>query len=156
MGGIEQEKSTSSHDGHFARWLQSEFSPCSTHSPGVILSKPATLLFHLLCWLIAVGTVAHILFGTSVFSSLTFIAVPDALPIAARYLISGIVCRGILMYELSGMRETTTVKASTVIKDDSLSLESMSKQALIRETLVVCGSEFHRGAIAENRLAGDQ
>ena len=150
MGGIEQEKSTSSHDGHFARWLQSEFSPCSTHSPGVILSKPATLLFHLLCWLIAVGTVAHILFGTSVFSSLTFIAVPDALPIAARYLISGIVCRGILMYELSGMRETTAVRTATATRGDSLHLGDMTKYAAVSEARVVDDRAFRHVPVPVN------
>jgi hypothetical protein len=96
--------------------------------------------------------VQHILFGTLVFSSLTFIAVADAVPVAARYMGSAIVCRGILMFELSGMRETTAVKASTVIQDDSLGLRNMAKSALMPKACDVSMSEFHHVSIPENEM----
>jgi len=49
------------------------------------------------------------MFGTIWFSSILFISAGDALGVWARYAASAIICRTIMMYELAGMRETTTV-----------------------------------------------
>ena len=121
------------NSSRFAQRLRNEFSPCSTHAPGYIGQKSTTFLFlflfHALSWFTAAGAVAHILFGTLVFSSLTFISVNDALPVATRYVVSAIVCRAILMFELAGMRQTTDVRA----QEDSMALQSMDKRPLIRE-----------------------
>ena len=46
----------------------------------------------------------HLVFGTLVFSSLMFIATLDAAKVVLRYMISGLLCRCVLLYELSGMR----------------------------------------------------
>lgn len=46
----------------------------------------------------------HLVFGTLVFSSLMFIATLDATKIVLRYMVSGLLCRFVLLYELSGMR----------------------------------------------------
>lgn len=50
------------------------------------------------------GAFLHLLFGTTVFSSLMFIGVLDALQVIARYIGSGVVCRIIVNWELAAMR----------------------------------------------------
>jgi len=56
----------------------------------------------------------HILFGTVVFSSLTFIATLDAVGVIVRYILSGCVCRFVLMYELQNMRLVENAETSEV------------------------------------------
>jgi hypothetical protein len=51
----------------------------------------------------AVMGVVLLIFGTATFSSLLFISMVDATTVVARYLASALVCRFILMFELSGM-----------------------------------------------------
>ena len=46
----------------------------------------------------------HLVFGTLVFSSLMFIATLDAAKVVLRYMVSGLLCRCVLLYELSGMK----------------------------------------------------
>ncbi|KAL9023905.1 MAG: hypothetical protein Q9196_006892, partial [Gyalolechia fulgens] len=50
------------------------------------------------------GAFLHLLFGTTVFSSLMFISVLDALRVIARYIASGLICRLIVKWELAAMR----------------------------------------------------
>lgn len=50
------------------------------------------------------GAFLHLLFGTTVFSSLMFIGVLDALQVIARYIASGLICRLIVSWELAAMR----------------------------------------------------
>lgn len=50
------------------------------------------------------GAFLHLLFGTTVFSSLMFIGVLDALQAIARYIASGLICRLIVSWELAAMR----------------------------------------------------
>lgn len=45
-----------------------------------------------------------LLLGTIVFSSLMFISMIDAFGVVGRYILSGFVCRFILMFELNGMQ----------------------------------------------------
>jgi len=45
-----------------------------------------------------------LLFGTIVFSSMMFIATIDAFEVVVRYIVSGIVCRFILIFELNGIQ----------------------------------------------------
>ena len=55
----------------------------------------------------------HLVFGTLVFSSLTFIATLDAAKVVLRYMVSGLLCRYILLYELSGMRAAGVERKAT-------------------------------------------
>lgn len=57
----------------------------------------------------------QILFGTAVLSSLTFIATLDAVVVILRYVVSGCVCRIILMYELQGMRLVENAEGSEAV-----------------------------------------
>jgi len=93
---------------------------------------------------------AHIVFGTLTFSSLSFISVRDAVSVAAMYMVSAMFCQAVLMYELSGMRETISVQLATVIQDDDVSLGSMKKWALASKALVKHEPEFH--PIPENEI----
>jgi hypothetical protein len=46
----------------------------------------------------------HMIVGTVIFSSLLFISAVDTLPVILRYAVSAAVCRGILAFELGGMK----------------------------------------------------
>ncbi|KAK4209360.1 hypothetical protein QBC37DRAFT_245192, partial [Rhypophila decipiens] len=61
--------------------------------------------FLVAAWTLSMLTVFHIIYGTVVFASTTFIGIQDALTILARYIASVACCRVILMYELAGLRE---------------------------------------------------
>lgn len=73
--------------------------------------KPENLLFIIISWLASTSTVFHIVFGTLVLAGTLFISPQDAIAVVARYFASTIVCRTILMYEISGMRETIVVES---------------------------------------------
>ena len=63
-----------------------------------------TRLFIISAWLLSVFIVFHIILGTVILSSTTFIGPRDALGVMARYVISVITCRVILVYELAVVR----------------------------------------------------
>lgn len=55
-------------------------------------------------WALSTSTVIHILFGSLLFSGLLFIGPRDALVVIFRYVVSVLICRSIVMFELAGMR----------------------------------------------------
>jgi hypothetical protein len=63
-------------------------------------------LFLALSWLTSISTTFHVIFGTLAFSSMQFISVRDAFGVIGRYTASVTICRVVLMYELSGLRES--------------------------------------------------
>ncbi|OAL32871.1 hypothetical protein AYO20_07662 [Fonsecaea nubica] len=86
--------------------LCAEFTPSASRKQAAQLEiKEETYLYIFLSWFTATGTVLHIVYGTLVFSSLIFISTSDATAVVGRYLASTLVCRVIVMYELSGLRE---------------------------------------------------
>jgi hypothetical protein len=66
-----------------------------------------TLLFDVLDH--AVGTALHIIFGTTIFSSMLFVSIDDGCIIIISLMASVIVCRVILTYELAVLREKVEV-----------------------------------------------
>ncbi|KAL9624255.1 MAG: hypothetical protein Q9160_001502 [Pyrenula sp. 1 TL-2023] len=60
-----------------------------------------TRCFTFLAWLLSVLIIFHIILGTLILSSTNFVGPKDALGIMARYVLSVIICRVILVYELS-------------------------------------------------------
>lgn len=60
--------------------------------------------FTFLAWLFSVIVIFHIIIGTIILSSTNFVGPKDALAIMARYIISVIICRIILVYELAVLR----------------------------------------------------
>lgn len=61
------------------------------------------VLFYMLTWLINLGIIAQVSFGTLTLSSLLFFSISDTLIIVARYTLSAIVCRAVVRFELAGM-----------------------------------------------------
>jgi len=51
-------------------------------------------------------SVGHLIFGTLVLSSMLFVSEWDAVQLVARYALSAMACRVILLYELAGMRKS--------------------------------------------------
>ncbi|KAI8953057.1 hypothetical protein F4801DRAFT_538323 [Xylaria longipes] len=62
-----------------------------------------TFWFYTLTWIISVGIVAQVAFGTLVLSGLLFFSLADCLVIVGRYTFSAVVCRAVVRLELSGM-----------------------------------------------------
>ncbi|KAI1811689.1 hypothetical protein GGS20DRAFT_561793 [Poronia punctata] len=60
-------------------------------------------LFYALTWMINIGIIAQVSFGTLVLSGLLFFSITDTLIIVARYTLSAIVCRAVVRFELAGM-----------------------------------------------------
>jgi hypothetical protein len=87
-------------------WIISAAQPVA-----VLQLKPEKLLFIVSSWLASTSTVLHLVFGTLVLSGTLFISPRDALAVVARYFVSTLVCRIILMYEICGMRETIAVES---------------------------------------------
>jgi hypothetical protein len=62
---------------------------------------PETRTFTFLSWLLSVLIIFHIILGTLILSSTNFVGPKDALGIMARYILSVVICRIILVYELA-------------------------------------------------------
>lgn len=61
-------------------------------------------LLQFLNWLLYVGIAVYTVFGSALLASLIFISVADAVTILNRYMASAVVCRMILVFELSRMQ----------------------------------------------------
>ncbi|KAL2195123.1 hypothetical protein P885DRAFT_40913 [Corynascus similis CBS 632.67] len=70
----------------------------------ILTRKPESYLAAFVAWFTSTGTIMHVIYGTITFSTVVFISTEDALGVAARYLMSTLVCRIILNFEMSGMR----------------------------------------------------
>jgi hypothetical protein len=76
-----------------------------TPAEGVILTRKShSYLAAILARLTSTGTTLHIIYGTITFSTVMFISTEHALRVVARYLVSTLVCRIILNFEMSRMR----------------------------------------------------
>lgn len=93
--------------GRITNLAETEFVPCAADGyKAMIIQFVERKTFLVVDWVLSVGTILHIIFGTLVFSSLIFLGVNDALVILARYMASALTRRIIVMYELAGLRET--------------------------------------------------
>ncbi|KAI5924581.1 hypothetical protein F4810DRAFT_664254 [Camillea tinctor] len=84
------------------RW---EFIPSVAQGSIRVKTFPETKTFIFLAWFLSPGIICHIIFGTILMSSLTFIGPKDAFGVVGRYMLSVLACRIILMYEIAGLRE---------------------------------------------------
>lgn len=91
--------------------LSEEFTPAAFQEPKRLRWRKETVLVNFLIWMLSVGTLVNLVFGSLIFSSLLFFSVRDVLLIATRYLVSTLVCRAVVRIELSGMRECTFYEA---------------------------------------------
>lgn len=73
--GEEEERTSFSQSMHawLKRWPRNEFSPCATHTTAIFSWRKDNYWFLLCSWFVSVCTVAHIIWGTALLSSLTFI-----------------------------------------------------------------------------------
>lgn len=69
-----------------------------------VQSFKETKLFIALAWLLSVLIIFHIILGTLILSSTSFIGPRDALGVMARYIVSVVICRVIVVYELAVVR----------------------------------------------------
>ena len=86
------------------RRLHYEFTFNSRPSELQVKLKKGTLIFIILASATTTLTVLHIIWGIYTFSSLLFIGSKDALGVVARYIVSVLVCRAVLMHELASMK----------------------------------------------------
>ena len=98
-------------------WLKRQFVLVNDRHPVKVKVVSESYWFLFLTWFTAMGTICHVIYGTLVFSSLLFISVRDSLLVIARYMVSVICCRVILMYELASLRRVfhySTIESSEV------------------------------------------
>ena len=88
----------------FEGWWKDEIRLCAAHRDVVYTLQPETYLYLFLAWLVSTTTVFHLVYGTLVLSSSTLINVNDAVFIIFRYIVSTVVCRMVLMFEVYGIR----------------------------------------------------
>ena len=85
-------------------WWKDEIRLCAAHRDVVYKLQPETYLYLFLAWLVSTTTVVHLVYGTLVLSSSSLINTNDAVFIIIRYIVSTVVCRMVLMFEVYGMR----------------------------------------------------
>lgn len=74
---------------------------------------PESRCFTFLAWLLSVLIIFHIILGTFILSSTNFVGPKDALGILARYILSVIICRVIVVCELAVQRVDVTFETSS-------------------------------------------
>lgn len=114
-----------------SRRLQIELSPCvyqiiATKEEISLEWKPETLTFILLSSFVSILIVGQIIYGTVLLSSVLLVSPSDAIPIVCRYVLSVVVCRGVLMFELAGIRQT--IGQATLIADKPTIAEQQGEQ----------------------------
>ncbi|KAH8658398.1 hypothetical protein BX600DRAFT_514890 [Xylariales sp. PMI_506] len=80
---------------------------------------PERPLFVFLSWFLSIVIVCHVIFGTLVLSSTTFVGPRDALAILGRFMTSVLCCRVVCMYEIAGLRERCSVIVQRYQKPES-------------------------------------
>jgi hypothetical protein len=88
----------------FIDWLRIQFTPIAEQTPLKVELYEETFFSVVISWWATFYIACHLIFGTITFSSLIFVTVRDALAVICRYLISLLVCRAILIYELGVLR----------------------------------------------------
>ncbi|KAH8726484.1 hypothetical protein GQ44DRAFT_825814 [Phaeosphaeriaceae sp. PMI808] len=86
-------------------WIKAQWTPLAEQPALEFELTKETIFSTLVAWGFTVSVGGYIVFGTVTFSSLVFITVSDAVAVIGRYLASLLVCRLVLMYELSILRD---------------------------------------------------
>ncbi|KAH8736880.1 hypothetical protein BGZ61DRAFT_437203 [Ilyonectria robusta] len=107
----------------FPSWVLEEFIPCAFQSPKFLRWRPKeTLWFPVLSWLLNLGILVHVVFGTLVMSSLLFFSVVDSVMIIARFVGSAIICRTVVRVELAGIAESMRYQGLNERPEDEVEL----------------------------------
>lgn len=94
----------------FSTWVRTEFVLCANQENETLQDTSPELLTVTLNWLATVMGSIHVIFGIVVFAGLLFISLLDASIVAVRYMVSILVCRLVLKFEISGARGTTRLE----------------------------------------------
>lgn len=94
----------------FFAWVRTEFVLCANQENEILQDTSPEVLTVTLNWLATVMGSIHVIFGIIVFSGLLFISLLDASIVAVRYMVSILVCRLVLKFEISGARGTTRLE----------------------------------------------
>jgi hypothetical protein len=89
------------------QFLVHEFSLLGTYNVSSFSIPRETLMVIILDWSHSVLTIVQLLCGTLMFAGMLFIGPQDAIVIFLRYFASSLICRTILMFELSGLKGAT-------------------------------------------------
>jgi hypothetical protein len=90
----------------FTTSIWHELTPCVYHQSSILEWKDETLLHRAIQLFVSLGITIHLVFGTAILSSVYLIAVSDAVVIIGRLGASTLICRILLMFELSGIRQS--------------------------------------------------
>lgn len=86
-------------------FFRREFTPNAYADPLELRHREHGYLYLFLGYIVSASAAAHVLFGTLLLSSLVFISLADAVGIIWRFSASTIICRMLLGYEMTAMRE---------------------------------------------------
>lgn len=89
------------------KWSHTEFqSSCRQKNIHVTAFGERQIVI-IFSWILSTLIVAHVIYGTIVYSSLYFIGPRDALIVILRFMIGVLACRIVCMFEIAGLRENT-------------------------------------------------
>ena len=92
-----------------SRWFKDELRPCRQREPHTFQWGRENLASILMSAVVGFFTMVHIIYGTSLLSSVVLVGPGDAAVLIARFAASALVTRGLLLFELNGLRETLEV-----------------------------------------------
>jgi hypothetical protein len=111
------------------RLVREQFLPLDNRITANLTFKDESYVFLAMAWFTCILSICHVISGTLVFSSMLFISVRDSVTVIARYMASALLCRVILMYKLSLLRnfhnmeredDTKTHKSTTSLGEPLL------------------------------------
>ncbi|KAI0416519.1 hypothetical protein F5X98DRAFT_343485 [Xylaria grammica] len=113
-------------------WVPTQLIP-AVFQPSMTLElrqdKGSTFWFYVLSWIISIGILAQVAFGTLVLSGLLFFSLADCLIIVGRYTLSAVVCRAVVRLELSGMMAAMVpVKGNDMVEPEQVVLTGWKRQ----------------------------
>jgi len=117
-------------------FVKLHFTPLAKQKPVVVTLHPESYSFVFFSWLTPLFTVLHCLFGTLAFSSMLFISVRDSIYVISRFMISVIVCRIILMYELAALRDAVNYKPGVRLEMKPRQFTGGSGKMMVHRTTI--------------------
>lgn len=98
----------------FYSFVRTEVQPCISHDARVLKWGHETALGLFLVNMTTLLVVGHVVWGTIILGSTTLVDPVDAVMLIGRFVASTVVCKGILMFELAGVREVTTLEEVSI------------------------------------------
>jgi hypothetical protein len=102
-----------SGDDKSLNWFNAQFKPLALQKAAHYETDDESWISVVLSWVTSVGVACHIIFGTLTFSSVLFISVKDSVTVMLRFMASVVVCRCVLMYELTILKSQEKIRQRT-------------------------------------------